>query len=65
MKRVEGHPHLLKNPLTGVLVNIDESGYEAAEKRKAYNNKLQEENDSLKSRIEKLEKLIEGVLDNG
>lgn len=63
--KVEGHPNLMKNPVTGVLVNVDVDGYEAAKKRANYTKAIEEENNDLRSRISTLEELITRIMENG
>lgn len=58
MKRVEDHPMLLKNPLTGVLINIDEDSYDAVKKKREYDNSLINENKELRQRIDEIEKIL-------
>ena len=65
MVKVEGHPHLMKNPVTGVLVNVDVNGYEAAKKRAEYTKSLETENNDLRDRVSTLERLISEVIENG
>ena len=65
MVKVEGHPHLMKNPETGVLVNVDVNGYEAAKKRAEYTKSLETENNDLRDRVSTLERLISEVIENG
>lgn len=65
MLKVEGHPTLRKNPVTGVLVNVDEDGYKAVKKRRDYTKNIETENSELKSRLEALEQKVMENIGNG
>ena len=55
LHQVEGHKHLRKDPHTGVVLNVDPSGYEAAKAAKA-------ERDKTADRLSKLESQLEQIL---
>ena len=56
MIKVEGHPHLYRDPKTGAIINDDDAGYnqylkslESRKKQKDEINRLRQELDEIKS----------------
>lgn len=63
MMRVEGHSKLLKDPITGVIINDDVQEIEAARKRKAKKREMETEILDLKQQVDKLTSIIEQLVE--
>ena len=64
--KVEGNSNLIKDKSTGVILNIDKNGLEAAKRRKQLMKEQQEERENvleLKSELSVLKKLIGELLE--
>jgi len=64
--KVEGNSNLIKDKSTGVILNIDKNGLEAAKRRKQLMKEQQEERENvleLKSELSELKKLIGELLE--
>jgi malate/lactate dehydrogenase len=64
--KVEGNSNLIKDKSTGVILNIDKNGLEAAKRRKQLMKEQQEERETvleLKSELSELKKLIGELLE--
>lgn len=61
--RVEGHSKLLKDPLTGVIVNDDTQEIEAARNRKRKRKEMESEILDLKLQVDRLTSIIEQLVE--
>ena len=61
--RVEGHSKLMKDPLTGVIINDDTQEIEAARKRKRKKKEMETEIIDLKKQVDKLTSIIEQLVE--
>ena len=61
--KVEGHSGLVKNPKTGVILNINETEIKSAKKRKSKKQELEQEVRDLRSQIDKLTSVIEQLVE--
>lgn len=59
MRKVQGHSNLYKTE-SGAIVNTDRSAYLRAKERKAEKQKI----NNLENRLEKIESLLERLLEN-
>jgi len=64
MHKVEGHTALFKDPETGVVVNTDSRGLKAAKEAKRRVIQEMEEKESLKQRIDNLEKMLHQLIED-
>lgn len=62
LHKVEGHPGLRKDPVTGSIVNVDDHGFRAAKEAKKRILEAKKKEKELESRVEKLESLLEQLL---
>lgn len=69
MLKIEGKAHLVKDPSTNAIVNVDEDAYRAARKTKQRVLESIRKEKELQERIERLEaaveKLLEGMNSDG
>ena len=61
--RVEGHSKLLKDPITGVIINDDTQEIEGARKRKRKRKEMESEISDLKSQVDRLSSIIEQLIE--
>ena len=61
--RVEGHSKLLKDPITGVIINDDASEIDGARKRKRKRKEMESEIVDLKKQVDKLTSIIEQLIE--
>ena len=61
--KVEGQSGLVKNPKTGVVLNINETEIVSAKKRKKKKQELEQEVSDLRSQIDRLTSVIEQLVE--
>lgn len=61
--RVEGHSKLLKDPITGVIINDDAQEVEGARKRKRKRKEMEAEMHDLRLKVDRLTTLIEQLVE--
>lgn len=61
--KVDGHPHLVKNMNTGVIINTNKAEIEAARKRKIKRRETEAEMVDLKLQVERLTTIIEQLVE--
>tara|TARA_R110002096_G_scaffold280825_2_gene474959 strand:- start:4822 stop:5064 length:243 start_codon:yes stop_codon:yes gene_type:complete len=72
--KVEGSPNLVKDKITGIVLNNDKSGLAAAKRRKQLVEeqkeekqliqKLKSDNDELKDEVSELKELVKSLIDS-
>jgi transposase len=72
--KVEGSPNLVKDKITGIVLNNDKSGLAAAKRRKQLVEeqkeekqliqKLKSDNDELKDEVAELKELVKSLIDS-
>ena len=72
--KVEGSPNLVKDKITGIVLNNDKSGLAAAKRRKQLAEeqkeekqliqKLKSDNDELKDEVSELKELVKSLIDS-
>jgi len=72
--KVEGSPNLVKDKITGIVLNNDKSGLAAAKRRKQLveeqkeekqlMQKLKSDNDELKDEVAELKELVKSLIDS-
>ena len=72
--KVEGSPNLVKDKITGIVLNNDKSGLAAAKRRKQLAEeqkeekqliqKLKSDNDELKDEVSELKDLVKSLIDS-
>ena len=72
--KVEGSPNLVKDKITGIVLNNDRSGLAAAKRRKQLveeqkeekqlMQKLKSDNDELKDEVAELKELVKSLIDS-
>jgi CRISPR/Cas system CMR-associated protein Cmr1 (group 7 of RAMP superfamily) len=72
--KVEGSPNLVKDKITGIVLNNDKSGLAAAKRRKQLAEeqkeekqliqKLKSDNDELKDEVAELKELVKSLIDS-
>lgn len=65
MYKVEGKSHLIKDPTTGSVSNTDMKALKEAKRAKQKFLEEQRQKEDLLNRVERLEKLIERMTNNG
>jgi tetrahydromethanopterin S-methyltransferase subunit B len=61
--KVEGHSGLVKNPKTGVIININETEIKSAKKRKKKKHELEQEVQDLRSEMSEIKSLLKQLVE--
>lgn len=61
--KVEGHSGLVKNPKTGVVLNINETEIRSAKKRKKKKQELEQEVQDLRSEMSEIKSLLQQLVE--
>lgn len=61
MKSVEGHPDLARDPNSHAILNINKTEIEAARERKKLREKLKQEEENMKAKVDALESDVRDI----